>query len=573
MGQKVNPISLRLEQTNRHFDSCWFNDYNYTYLLNRDIKIQSYINSILKQIRYCSARFFIQNLPNKIKINVFFINPKNIRKTSSKVFKLPDSFNTEEIKVPGTTNRVVGNVRKQKLQSLARKLNLTKKKLFLKQNKTQTISKAKILNYFLLNAQNSSKQRNSIPMLKNVVLNNQSLVSSKPISNFIQITKTENQNRINVFLRYLLLKNFSLKSGANFKASKAQGFLFSNLINLKLLSSNNKLFLITNYLQEKILNNKTDLQQKFLNNTTKFSKAYSNKLCLFKVLPKKALKPTATLALNKQSNKKSFSSYLDSINVKLEKTENSISAKHNVSLNEKAFNLLDILYSSQKSSYCLVKKKTNNVSTNFSGNTLNTNNDFLSLMNNELLSNTHYNLEKKFKKFSNYSNKPLKDGAFKNTNSIESKDKLFLQNANYKSNKTKVLFIRNSTYKTHLESQLSNFCFSDVVVSFFRLSNEKQSAIFLAEEIIYYLEKKVSFLKIKNQILRQASDSSFLKGLRITCSGRVGGRSKKAQRSKVQVIKYGQTSLHVFSSKIDFASKPANTAFGLLGVKVWICYH
>ena len=561
MGQKVNPISLRLEQTNRHFDSCWFNDYNYTYLLNLDIKIQSYINSILKQIRYCSARFFIQNLPNKIKINVFFINPKNIRKTSSKAFKLTDSLNTEEIRVTGTTNRVVGNVRKQKLQSLARKLNLTKKKLFLKQNKTQTISKTKILNYFLLNAQNSFKQRNSIKerkvilMLKNAGLNNQSLISSKQIANSIQITKTENQNKIDVFLRYLLLKNFSLKSGANFKACKAQGFIFSNLINLKLLSSNNKLSLITNCLQQKILNNKKDLEEKFLNNNTK--KAYSNK-------PKKALKLTETLALNKQSNNKFLTSYPDSINVKLDKTDNSFSIKHNVSLNEKTFNLLDILYSSEKSSDYLVKKKTNNVS-------LNNKNIFLSLINNELLSNTHYNLERKFKDFSNYSNKPLY--AFNNSNFIENKDKFFLQNANYKNNKTKVLFRRNSAYKTHLESQLSNFCFSDVVVSFFRLSNEKQSAIFLAEEIIYYLEKKVSFLKIKNQILRQASESSFLKGLRITCSGRVGGRSKKAQRSKVQVIKYGQTSLHVFSSKIDFYSKPANTAFGLLGVKVWLCYH
>ena len=71
MGQKVNPISLRLQQTNRNFDSCWFNDHNYTHLLNRDIKIQSYINLVLKQLKYPSARFFIQNLPNKIKINVF----------------------------------------------------------------------------------------------------------------------------------------------------------------------------------------------------------------------------------------------------------------------------------------------------------------------------------------------------------------------------------------------------------------------------------------------------------------------------------------------------------------------
>ena len=31
MGQKVNPISLRLQKTNRHFDSCWYDDYNYTH--------------------------------------------------------------------------------------------------------------------------------------------------------------------------------------------------------------------------------------------------------------------------------------------------------------------------------------------------------------------------------------------------------------------------------------------------------------------------------------------------------------------------------------------------------------
>ena len=55
MGQKVNPISLRLEQTNRHFDSCWFNDYNYTNLLNRDINIQSSQKCIR---RFSIERFF-----------------------------------------------------------------------------------------------------------------------------------------------------------------------------------------------------------------------------------------------------------------------------------------------------------------------------------------------------------------------------------------------------------------------------------------------------------------------------------------------------------------------------------
>ena len=144
-----------------------------------------------------------------------------------------------------------------------------------------------------------------------------------------------------------------------------------------------------------------------------------------------------------------------------------------------------------------------------------------------------------------------------------------------KTNNKKFLFLQNSFFKKHLESQITNTFSFDTALLFFKFSNEKQSAIFLAEEIIYYLEKKVPFFKIKNQLLKEVSKSKnpFLKGLRVTCSGRVGGRSKKAQRAKVQIIKYGQTSLHVFSSKIDFASKHAYTIFGLLGVKVWICYN
>ena len=98
MGQKINPISLRLEQTNRQFDSCWFNDYNYTNLINKDIKIKSYINLVLNQIKYSSARFFIQNLPNKTKVHVFFLNPKTLRKGVSRVFQLKDSFKKRKTK-------------------------------------------------------------------------------------------------------------------------------------------------------------------------------------------------------------------------------------------------------------------------------------------------------------------------------------------------------------------------------------------------------------------------------------------------------------------------------------------
>ena len=107
----------------------------------------------------------------------------------------------------------------------------------------------------------------------------------------------------------------------------------------------------------------------------------------------------------------------------------------------------------------------------------------------------------------------------------------------------------------------------------FQVSTEKQSALFLAQEVVYFLEKRVSFRKIKDQILKELRNSKIIKGVRITCSGRVGGKSKKAQKAKTETVKQGQTSLGVFSSKIDFAQKSALTSFGLIGVKVWICFY
>ena len=131
----------------------------------------------------------------------------------------------------------------------------------------------------------------------------------------------------------------------------------------------------------------------------------------------------------------------------------------------------------------------------------------------------------------------------------------------------------NSLYRCHVEGVLDQQTGSSVKLVPFQVSTEKQSALFLAQEVVYFLEKRVSFRKIKDQILKELKNSKIIKGVRITCSGRVGGKSKKAQKAKTETVKQGQTSLGVFSSKIDFAQKSALTSFGLIGVKVWICFY
>ena len=142
-------------------------------------------------------------------------------------------------------------------------------------------------------------------------------------------------------------------------------------------------------------------------------------------------------------------------------------------------------------------------------------------------------------------------------------------------------FLQNSTfselqspvkYNKSLETNISKFLNSDITLIPFQVQSEWQDAGYFADEIVFLLERRISFRQIKNRLLKQFSLNPHVQGVRITCSGRVGGKSKKAQRARVDSIKYGQTSLHVFSSQIDFAVRTAHTALGSTGVKVWICY-
>lgn len=108
-----------------------------------------------------------------------------------------------------------------------------------------------------------------------------------------------------------------------------------------------------------------------------------------------------------------------------------------------------------------------------------------------------------------------------------------------------------------------------------RFIKDQQNVMSLLNQIVILLEKRVPFRQIKSFVSKDFSNLSkhfHLKGLRIACSGRLGGRSKKAQKAKMQCVSFGQTSLSAFSSKLIFASQSAHTPSGLIGVKLWLCF-
>ena len=130
---------------------------------------------------------------------------------------------------------------------------------------------------------------------------------------------------------------------------------------------------------------------------------------------------------------------------------------------------------------------------------------------------------------------------------------------------------KNHLHITYLESILKESLSSPTALYLYNSVHETQAAHFVSDEIAYYIERRVPFRRIKQLLLRELQ-TFYIEGVRVICSGRVGGRSKKAQRARGERFQWGQTSSHVFSSKLSFASRSALTPFGKIGIKVWVCY-
>lgn len=143
-------------------------------------------------------------------------------------------------------------------------------------------------------------------------------------------------------------------------------------------------------------------------------------------------------------------------------------------------------------------------------------------------------------------------------------------------------YTRGVTPKEAKKSPILNFFgskYQQVVtgVNVWTSAWESHHADFIAQEVAYALARRVPFRSIKLQLIQELESNTnkawgSVLGIRVTCAGRGNRKSKKAQRAQTVRFQWGQTSLHMFSEKVGFSSRPALTSFGKIGVKVWVCY-
>jgi small subunit ribosomal protein S3 len=79
------------------------------------------------------------------------------------------------------------------------------------------------------------------------------------------------------------------------------------------------------------------------------------------------------------------------------------------------------------------------------------------------------------------------------------------------------------------------------------------------------LSSRVSFRRAMRKAMQSALKSGA-KGIRVQCSGRLGG----AEMSRSEFYREGRVPLHTLRANIDFGFYEARTTFGRIGVKVWI---
>ena len=504
MGQKVNPISLRLEKTNRHFDSCWYSDYNYTSLVLQDLKIKRYLKNVLNQIQYPEGRVMIENLPNKSNINLFYCNPSLSRQKKKYTFQLQTLNRLKSVKKSHPTQKYWKDFFTFAQQTLEG-WKSTVCAFPLQDTNTQNLQK-KIQSF-------SKKQKNYTIGTNKVAIEKQTRT---------QYPKADHNQR---------LKNNSTKH--------------KNIINKGIVSRNTIPYTHTDIFEKKI--------QFIYQETSNINSGKKNQYRNYTGFEKRVF-PSIDPTIPKWIRERFFTRYL-------------LAQLYGKFLQNKKLYSQETLHTLYQWLIFFQERNRFVVSPNPLHTLLHTQNIHKKDPTNKAHTDHRLYTEQGTLYSKNYYTRRFVDSKYEKVTYSKPR-KIFCKEIN----KEKGLYSSNRVYNRDLESFLCKQYPSFFNLFFFRIQTEKQGALFLVEDIIYYLERKIPFRRIKSQILKEIPRYRSIRGIRITCSGRVGGRSKKAQRSKTQSLKIGQTPLGVFSSKIDFASKSALTRFGLVGVKVWVCY-
>ena len=106
----------------------------------------------------------------------------------------------------------------------------------------------------------------------------------------------------------------------------------------------------------------------------------------------------------------------------------------------------------------------------------------------------------------------------------------------------------------------------DAQINISEVKRPELNAALVGLNICQQLKKKISYRRVVNKAI-QATMRMGANGIRINIAGRLGG----VEIARSEKYSDGSVPLHTLRADIDYALSEAQTAYGIIGVKVWIC--
>jgi small subunit ribosomal protein S3 len=116
-----------------------------------------------------------------------------------------------------------------------------------------------------------------------------------------------------------------------------------------------------------------------------------------------------------------------------------------------------------------------------------------------------------------------------------------------------------------IKKDLQKFTENEVFLNVVEVRKAEVDAQLVAENIAQQLQRRIAFRRAMKKSMQTAMKFGA-KGIRVACSGRLGG----AEMARYEWYREGRVPLHTLRADIDYGTATAFTTYGAIGVKCWI---
>lgn len=117
-----------------------------------------------------------------------------------------------------------------------------------------------------------------------------------------------------------------------------------------------------------------------------------------------------------------------------------------------------------------------------------------------------------------------------------------------------------------IKEDLAKMTGREILLDIQEVRKPEIEAQLVAENVALQLERRISFRRAMKKAVQMAM-SLGAEGIKIRVAGRLGG----ADIARTETQRQGSVPLHTLRAFIDYGFAEANTVYGVIGVKCWIC--